>query len=822
MRHFYITHRWLRILTRIVTGVFILIILAWIAFSWYVHTHKKELLREITEKLSERVQGRFTIRDMEPSFWRSFPNVSVSLKDVTLRDSMWETHHHSLLDVKDLYVKVNTLGLLSRRVEIKKITAAHGSAFVFSDGAGYSNTYLLARRDTTKKNRTTLLENFGLEDIDFNFINEQKNKNFHIKIASLDGRTTQSLGVQHYKVKASAHVYSMAFSTIRGSYLRDQDLRIDGDFDYQIPGKRFVINEQKLGIGKEKVIMSGLFLFDRIPSEFELHMRSDGLPFAAARSWMSPNISKLMVNFDFSKDLTVAVDIKGQMQYKSIPLIKVVWKIKDSKLSTPAGAIDAMTADGQYYNEVVPGRGHGDDNSEIRFTSLSGSWQNLPFKSDTLAVRNLLVPYVSAHVTSSFPLSSLNGVLGTETFSFEKGNAAADIHYVGGIVSTDTTGYSLDGFVQLSDASMTYLPRELPFHDVKAKVVFQGDNLFLRDVALHTKTSSISMEGDALHFLRLYFSDPGKILVSWRATSPQINLNEFMSFAGKRQKVKAPKGNAGAVSRIGDQLDNVLDASSIALDARVDRLILKNFIATGVVAKATLAQTGITVEKVALQNAGGSMEISGTIRQSQSQNPFSINAVLQNVDMSSVLRSFDNFDQDAISADNIRGKLSATAVLSGGMSDAGAIVKNSLQGNLKLSLRNGELNNYAPFAKISRYVFKHRNLDHLTFDDLEAEFKINGSNITIMPMTVETSAIAMQMAGNYSLSGNGTNIALTIPLRNTGQDKAKTIFGKMMRASGKGVVVHLRAQDGGSSGVKIGWDPLHKGEKALSDDMKMD
>src|SRR5258707_287588 len=123
---------WRRVLRRslrvfaAVTGI---ILLAWLGLAWYINAHKEEILARVTSALSEQMRGELRIRAMEPSLFRSFPDISLVLKDVSLRDSLWTTHRHSMLEAANVYVQVNPFALLSHRTEIKKITAAHGSIF---------------------------------------------------------------------------------------------------------------------------------------------------------------------------------------------------------------------------------------------------------------------------------------------------------------------------------------------------------------------------------------------------------------------------------------------------------------------------------------------------------------------------------------------------------------------------------------------------------------------------------------------------------------------------------------------------------------------
>lgn len=226
-----------------------------------------------------------------------------------------------------------------------------------------------------------------------------------------------------------------------------------------------------------------------------------------------------------------------------------------------------------------------------------------------------------------------------------------------------------------------------------------------------------------------------------------------------------------------------------------------------------MSQQGINIESAGFQHAGGNLKISGTINQAATNNPFNLNADIDRVNVAAIFKSFDNFGQDAINSGNLEGRLTANANIKGQMTESSKIISNSMNGYVTFNLEDGALNNFSPLEKIGKFIFRKRNLSHVTFKSLHNKLLIEGNKITIPPMKIETSAVNIDLVGVYGMP-KGTDIFMSIPLRNPEKEEANTIFGKMLR-KGKGFVVNLRAQDGDKDGVKIGWDPFKKGKKAL-------
>ncbi|HMK06774.1 MAG TPA: hypothetical protein VK476_04540, partial [Flavobacterium sp.] len=73
----------------------------------------------------------------------------------------------------------------------------------------------------------------------------------------------------------------------------------------------------------------------------------------------------------------------------------------------------------------------------------------------------------------------------------------------------------------------------------------------------------------------------------------------------------------------------------------------------------------------------------------------------------------------------------------------------------------------------------------------------------ILPMQINSSLLNMDMEGIYSF-GKGTEIFISVPLRNPERDRKITDQKELDKRRTRGVVVNLVAKDGADGKVKIG------------------
>lgn len=797
--------KWLKVVL-IGTGILAgLIILLWLGLSWFIHHNRKVFLAQVTEQLNERLNGTITIGDMEPALIRSFPDISVALKKVIIRDSSWAQHRHDFLDASYIFVRVNTLSLLRKNMEVKEVTVQDAAICLFTDSTGYSNTAVFGAKPRTYKTprqqRFAKVKAIHFNQVKFKIENHQKQKLFELDLQKLEGRITPLDSNVTFNANATIFVKHFEFNTAKGSYLKDKTLRFNWKLSFHKRTRVLTIPQQELRIDEQPLQIGGTFAFGEKPPAFKLKINGQQLPLKTASTFLSPNISSKLNLIELSGPLDVQADLEGHMKYRDTPRVLVTWQTRNNTLVTGMGEWKDCTFSGRFNNEVIPGNGHNDENSAVSVYGLKASLAGVPVQSDTIRVVNLKHPLLKGHFTSAFPLKQLNGSL--EVFSFSNGNARVNLVYTGAVLRGDKMPSRLEGTVLIDNAALRYEPRNLAFHNCNALLRFTGEDLLLENISIRSEKSSLQMEGEVKNMLNLYFTAPEKIVLNWRIRSPLIDLNEFRSFLVKRGKAKVNKTQTRRkMSRVAHQLDAMLASGNVNMNVLLDKIVYQRFDARQVKADITLSEDAIALRNISLQHAGGSMQVKGTVNTQGSDNRFKLNAGINNVHISQLFYAFNNFDMQQLRSENLRGIVSATVNLSGNILDNGTMAPHSLYGNINFNLKNGALLRFGPLEEIGRFVFRRRHLDSITFANLSNNFQLKGGKIIIPPMRIASSAINIDMEGVYGLKG-GTKINLDIPLRNPQKDSAISDRQERRKRSRKGIVLHLRAEEDKSGKVKI-------------------
>ncbi|WP_419699528.1 AsmA-like C-terminal region-containing protein [Mucilaginibacter sp. NFX135] len=800
---------WVKTALKVLGGIIVLIIIAIAGIAAYVAYNKQKVLNLITTELNKNINGTLTIGGLNPTFFKGFPGVSLALKDVTLKDSLWVNHHHTLLSAKDIYVSVDASALLKGTVTINKVEISNAKIDLFTDSIGYSNTAVFKSKHpksapTKEKGSSSMqIKRFELNNVDFVVNDRKASKLFQFEVQDIDGKMDYPLTGWKAHLQLKTLVKSFSFNTKKGSFMKDKLLNGPFDISYDNKNKLITVAPNKLGIGDDTFTIGGQFNLAKDPVNFTLNIADDHILWKSASNLLAANITKSLRMFDLDAPIAVTANLKGSFGAGD-PLIFVTCKVKDNTLTTPGGRINNCSFNGVFSNNYVNGKGLGDENSIIKLYHFNGDYKGLPFTVDTAFINNLNTPVATGVFRSKFDVEKLNPVIGEQSLTFTKGTADITMAYKADLVNYELNKPLLNGVVNIKNADVSYLPRNLHFKNTGIALRFYKNDLYMNNIRLQTGNSVVNMQGKVSNFLNLYYTAPEKILIVWQITSPQLHIAEFLGFLNARQSQTSAKTKNTKIN-LNSKLNTAFDKGKAELHLRVAKVYYKKFLATDATADLLLDNNIIKVQNVSVKHAGGSLKLAGNIVQNGKVNNFLLNTQVDNVNVSNFFYSFNDFGLKSFSSKNLKGFLSAQAHITGSINNDGNLVPRSLNGVATIDLQKGALINFSPITSVGKFAFPFRDLNNITFSNLKGKFDINGDKITISPMQINSSVLNMDVAGVYSLS-RGTNIALDIPLRNPKKDTAIVDQTERNKKRMRGIVLHILATDGDDGKIKIKWN----------------
>lgn len=800
-----------RIFLQLLAGLLLLVTVGYLGVAWYVHTHKQQVLHGLSEKLNENISGTLNIGGLEPAFLVSFPNIALRLENVVLRDSLYHRHKRTFMRAEQVDIAVNLASLLRGVIEIKKIGIKNARAHLYTDTAGYSNTSVFRQdkqpgAEAGSKGSFPELRKITLEKVVFVAENRKQGKLYDFEIYRAASAIRYNKGSWHAESTLFAMARSMAFSTSKGSFIKNKILRGTFKIDYNAEAAQITFEKQPLKIGSENFEVAASFKTGGPTTPFSISIFNKSIRWANAAKLLSGNITRKLLMFDMREPIKVSCLLNGDFDERGDPLIEVRAYTAGNRLKFPGGIAENCSFNGRFTNRYNANAPMSDANSAIILTRFSARYLGIPVVARKMAISNLDHPVAIGDASSRFDVSQLGALIDERLIKFGKGVADFNLSYKADIVDFQFVRPFVTGVVRINDAEAYYVPRKLAVKDVNLALYITKDHLSTNTITMKCGRSSIIMKGYLRNFLNLYYDSPERMVLNWDITTPALYLNDVIGFAGSRRGTAlAPKAAKKSNARLSDGINFFFEKCNVSAKIRAGQIIYNKFSAKNLAASFYASEDLLVLDKAVLHHAGGTMALSGTVKPAGNSSAFMVLADIKRANVRQFFRDFDNFGMESLKSENLKGFLSSNTSLSGRLSGNGALIPGSLKGKVNFTLNDGALVNFAPVRNVAKFAFPFRDSRTITIKKLDGRFTVMGKTIAIAPMQVDTNILNMDVSGVYSF-GRGTDMAIDVPLRNPENDKGITDRRELAERRHRGIVLHLTATDGedGRVAVKLG------------------
>ena len=804
---FTIRNKLLRITLRIVAILIGLYILLLVGLSIYISSSQKRLIGFLDAKLKETILGELKIDKADITIWRSFPDIGITLSNVSISDSFY---HKPFLKAGEITARAGFLGLIGNKLKVSSVEVKDAIIHTFTDAKGYTNLYVLNSQNKAKRQskKPVVFSNLELNNVIIIIENAIEKKRYQARIdnADIDMRLTGS----KYKITFDEDLFlrGLGFNFPQGYWLENQRIQAKWKLEFDTSGSVLTINETKVKIQGQQFKIKGEFALGE-KSQFHLDAVTKGITYDSAVSILKPRIRIKLLKLNLSAPVDVTVSIGGSLSKKGDPSVKVDFKTEKSDVTTPVINLSDCNFSGNFTNQLNPQIAPDDSNSRVNFNSFISDWGEIKLKAPKITVTNLTTPVIDFEFFSHCTLPQLDDALSSSTVSFLNGEAKLYLSYKGPLIPDPSLLNQLNAKIQILDGKIVYVPRSLTFSECNGVVNITGNNLLVDNLQCNLNTNHFVVNISGNNLNRISSKEPGKANINCNVFSPALDLSDLKGLFAKKATVTVKKKGNGLASTV-STIDNAVENGNLLLNLKANKVTLHHFLANNVVANVLFTDNDWEIQKAALQHADGNFNLTAKLHQvSDAYQTASMQMDLSHINIQKLFYGFDNFGQTTITSSNIKGIMNSKANIVANFNNKGKLDLNSMNGKMYFSLKNGALINNKSIQSLQNYVFKNRDLKNIQFAELKDTFDIKNGDIYIHRMPIQSSAITMYIEGIYSF-GNNTDISIQVPL-STLVNKPDEDFKKIdkKKAEKPGASIYLRAKDKGGQ-VKIGLDLFRK------------
>ena len=796
-----IKNKLLRILARVVTIVLSLILLLLIIANIYVRTNKQKLVDIVNTNINKNISGKFELQEIDLSTFSHFPNIAVDLHNIQVTDSVY---HKPLLQCQLLSFRFSIFKLWDIQHQLAKLVIEHGSVMFFTDSSGYRNTSMFTMNQKSSEPRGSfIVHRIEMKDVRFRMDDAPKAKHYDLEFQELTANVNGEDSVTEIEVDQKTIIHALTFNTARGSYLENQTVEGSLDLRFNTATKILLCDKNEIAINGQQYIISARFLFSGEP-RFHIDATTKSLPYEKGRALVTPKLKNTLGNIHLESPLDVHASIDGLLKFRSIPLVNLSWETEKNELSAGPVTFKDCSFKGTFVNQIADTLPRTDEFSRVVLKTFSGNWSGLQLEGKNIIVTNLLKPYAEFDLKSNASLSQLENLFASDQIQFLDGTADVALLYSGPLAADPASLKNLTAQLRIKDGKMQYVPKNILIEKCSGEVTIGENKLLFKDFQFDVLHTHININVSGSNISALSENEAGKAAVEFNLYSPYLHFDEILKLLASEEKNNVQKSKRPAIP-VARGINALFTNLNFRINLAADTLSKGAFYGRKLSARLLFQKDHWTFENISMQHAGGFVRVAGSlIKNSSSQATATTNIQLQQVNIQQVFKEFNNFGQDGITSQNLRGSLTATVQLSMQLYKRnGSFIVGSRNGYVDFSLKNGAIVNHKSLEQIKVLFLKDRDMSNVRFAELKDRIDVYPSYVYINRMEIQSTAVTMFVEGEYDFLKKNTDILIQVPISNMKKrDKDYTAKNKGVNAK-TGASVLIRGKNGADGDVKF-------------------
>jgi AsmA-like C-terminal region len=319
----------------------------------------------------------------------------------------------------------------------------------------------------------------------------------------------------------------------------------------------------------------------------------------------------------------------------------------------------------------------------------------------------------------------------------------------------------LSGELQTQTAQFRLGRSRLLCKDLIGKFVFRNNALVMQDFSGSMGPGSFVLAGTVRNLLPCLFSDNQKLCVDAQLYMDYLDLDTLLH--GKHTSTDRTRSSP---VKFGIAPHWALD-----LDCDIQQLHCRRFQGKNIRGRVKIKDQRLIAEKLQLVVSGGKVFLDGSLDASTDALTIHTVAKLQEVCISNLFYTFENFRQGFLMDTHLSGKVFSDLDLTMQVDQQGNMCWDALHAVVDFRMIDGRLHDFEPLQRLAKYVDK-KDLANLHFPELKNRILIKDKTICIPPMEVRTNPTHIQLSGTHTFNGKidySFGIPLAVPQQKEGE-----------------------------------------------------
>lgn len=721
----------------IALGVFtgILALAAFILAIVYEGQVKKIIVEQINKQLIAPVK----VGNIEFSLIKNFPKASLSFYGVEAQSVYTGTEQNKcpkkLLTAKEISLQFNLLDLFKGNYTINKIVLEGVVFNLFIDNNNKDNYHCW--RTNTEKDKSSVkfkMNQIVMQESEANYhdLKQQLLLNILFKESVMKGEVFE----EDFALVLNSNMRIKQFEFEKNQYL--QHKRVQLQIGLLKQNNIFSFKQAEATVEKMKLSLSGTFG----NGEIDFEAKGKELDVQSFLSLLPSAISNKFVDYTSEGIFALDLSIKGKQEQ---PKVRAGFAIANATLGQKTGKVTLhhINLKGYYSN----GRSQNLHTSGVYINSFNATLNKSPIAGN-FSIVDFTAPFIDGNINATFKLDELKEILQLDTFTVLQGNATLALRVSCPLNQLQKQDLAqprqgeLSGSLQLTAASMQFKHDIMSYDRIEADLYADDNYILVKQLNFTHGKSEVALHGELSNYQALFTKGSEKSLLKAYLTSANFELEDWLP--KNQMNPKKAKQNEEL------QINNI----DLKLRTNIARFKFDHFIATNLSSLIYFKEQQFRFDSLAFACMDGKANASGAIELHQ-QGGFDLicDATLSKINISKLFDQLNNFGQKTLTNKNLVGKLSAKIQYKSSWSNLNNIIPESILADASVLISDGELNNFTPMNKLSKFVSVNE-LSHIRFNELVNTISITNKKIYIPQFQIKSSAMNLYCSGTHDFENN--------------------------------------------------------------------
>ena len=716
-----------------------------------VFLFKDRIINEFIREANKQLNTPVKIGKIHVSMLDQFPHLSIVLNDVYVEDS--HPGLYPLLTAKRVSFNMNPIEVWAGTYSIKGLKIDESETNLKLNTKGDNNYTVLKKQETSEKSSITFeLRDIDLSDTKVHYIDIKSKQEFTFTSRAMVASIYTHDNV--YDIEADGQLTTEKIQVGQNSFLNGKSFTVKSELVYDDVKKALTIKPSSLSLKKASFLVTGIYGW-KTANEMDIKIKGENTDIQTLISLLPESGAKKLEQYQSKGDVYFNCNLKGMISQSKTPMLSVDFGFSNATVFHPdyKSRLEAASLEGSFATSDLRNL----HQAALVLKNIKGNLNNESFTADFI-VQDFIDPEVICNFKGKVDAPSALSFYPIESLKNVTGSLLVDMAFEGKIAllknKTTAQRVSTQGTVELQDINLDYGKEKIPLQHLSGNLQFNNNDLALSNVSGKLGHSDFLLNGFFKNVITFVLFENQPIGIETDLKADFIDLDEIFSISF---------GDASADENQ-EYTFGISPHVNLNFNCDVKALQYKRFHGRQVKGDLLVKNEMAVSRNLTVKTMGGDLQLSGIV---DAHNTKEIDVVktakLNDIYLDSVFYVFENFNQDFIEDRHLKGQTTADVMLEMTLNEHLRLFPETLIADIGVTIRKGELNNFDPMKKLSRYL-DDEGLSRLRFSDLKNDIHIEKSTVFIPQMEIRSNVTDITISGTHTF-GQHIDYRLVTPLR---------------------------------------------------------